>query len=1413
VNTPLALHFIATTEVTNSSLSAPAGVTLDFAVATLLQNVNLMATGGGAILFPVATAYTGYDYGDTTIQASGAGSRIDLSHLETFEGGGEFVDGRGYWYYYTTVVTALDGGRVDLSGAFSHRNSITVEGANSALGVAGITRLGDTTLAVNTPLALHFIATTEVTNSSLSAPAGVTLDFAVATTLQNVNLMATGGGAILFPVATAYTGYDYGDTTIQASGAGSRIDLSHLETFEGGGEFVDGRGYWYYYTTVVTALDGGRVDLSGAFSHRNSITVEGANSALGVAGITRLGDTTLAVNTPLALHFIATTEVTNSSLSAPAGVTLDFAVATTLQNVNLMATGGGAILFPVATAYTGYDYGDTTIQASGAGSRIDLSHLETFEGGGEFVDGRGYWYYYTTVVTALDGGRVDLSGAFSHRNSITVEGANSALGVAGITRLGDTTLAVNTPLALHFIATTEVTNSSLSAPAGVTLDFAVATTLQNVNLMATGGGAILFPVATAYTGYDYGDTTIQASGAGSRIDLSHLETFEGGGEFVDGRGYWYYYTTVVTALDGGRVDLSGAFSHRNSITVEGANSALGVAGITRLGDTTLAVNTPLALHFIATTEVTNSSLSAPAGVTLDFAVATTLQNVNLMATGGGAILFPVATAYTGYDYGDTTIQASGAGSRIDLSHLETFEGGGEFVDGRGYWYYYTTVVTALDGGRVDLSGAFSHRNSITVEGANSALGVAGITRLGDTTLAVNTPLALHFIATTEVTNSSLSAPAGVTLDFAVATTLQNVNLMATGGGAILFPVATAYTGYDYGDTTIQASGAGSRIDLSHLETFEGGGEFVDGRGYWYYYTTVVTALDGGRVDLSGAFSHRNSITVEGANSALGVAGITQLGDTTLAVNTPLALRFIAATEVTNSSLSAPAGVTLDFAVATTLQNVNLMATGGGKILFPVATSFQSASTGNVLQASGAESKVDLSSLNHFSGGSSGATQLEALAGGHIALSGDVEGATVWNLDGTGGTFDVSGVTSLADATVTVTNGAVLDFSVASVVARASFSATGGGQILFPVATAYTGYDYGDTTIQASGGGSRIDLSHLATFEGGGEYDGGFFGGGWHYYTTVVNALDGGRVDLSGAFSHRNSITVEGANSALGVERITQLGDTTLAVNTPLALHFIATTEVTNSSLSASAGVTLDFAATTTLQNVNLMATGGGTMLFPVATAYTGYDYGDTTIQASGGSRIDLSHLATFEGGGEYDGGFFGGGWHYYTTVVNALDGGRVDLSGAFSHRNSITVEGANSMLGVAGVSSISDTAFTASNGAIWTFPVGWHVTWGSGNTLTTTGTGSQFINRSSLNISGAWLAIDTSNLINEGVLNSQTDGVFDFNGSFRVDQLGILTGVTGGSFTISGDLLGDTRNADQYAPQAMVLFDGSGNSR
>ncbi|MBK7955889.1 MAG: LEPR-XLL domain-containing protein [Candidatus Accumulibacter sp.] len=285
----------------------------------------------------------------------------------------------------------------------------------------------------------------------------------------------------------------------------------------------------------------------------------------------------------------------------------------------------------------------------------------------------------------------------------------------------------------------------------------------------------------------------------------------------------------------------------------------------------------------------------------------------------------------------------------------------------------------------------------------------------------------------------------------------------------------------------------------------------------------------GSIQLLGATAQLNlSGTVDVTGEISATAGTLNLSNATVTVD------------------GSSAQVTADSAA--TLDSVSLYAANGGLLSLLGASTFTSGSSGNTIQASGAASKIELSGLSSLVGGSSGATQITALSDGEVTLSGDVQGYTAWTLDETGGTINASGVTSLFDAAVNVSGGAVLTFSTATTLSRDTFTALAGGEILFPVATSYTGYNYGDTAIEASGAGSWIDLSSLATFYGGGEYSDSH--GYGHYYTTYVNALAGGKGDLAGAVSHRNVITVDGAESVLGVAGITKLGGTVLTINTP-----------------------------------------------------------------------------------------------------------------------------------------------------------------------------------------------------------------------------------------------------------------------
>ena len=381
------------------------------------------------------------------------------------------------------------------------------------------------------------------------------------------------------------------------------------------------------------------------------------------------------------------------------------------------------------------------------------------------------------------------------------------------------------------------------------------------------------------------------------------------------------------------------------------------------------------------------------------------------------------------------------------------------------------------------------------------------------------------------------------------------------------------------------------------------------------------------------------------------------------------------------------------------------------------------------------------------------------------------GTAQLNLSGaindTGEISATTGILSLSNATLTA------DGSNSRVTANGSATlnsvnlyATNGGIVSLLGATTFTSNYYGNT-LQASGAGSKIDLSALTSFTGS------------TYNSTQIKALSGGEVDLAGEFSGNTTWTLDGTGGVLNASAVTKLSDATLNV---------------------SGGQTLLLGGATALTNVNLNATSGGAILFPVATTFTS-NYYSNTLQASGaGSKIDLSALTSFTGS------------TYNSTQIKALSGGEVDLAGDIHNNNTITIDGAESVLNITAVTKFSATTITASNGYVLRLPATNHIQWGAGNTLSTSGTGSKIINGGLISANGVTLTVAANDFTNIGTLEASNGGTLDINGPVAINGSGRLAGTASGTLTISGSLLGDTHNADLYAPQATLRFDGAGTA-
>jgi len=380
--------------------------------------------------------------------------------------------------------------------------------------------------------------------------------------------------------------------------------------------------------------------------------------------------------------------------------------------------------------------------------------------------------------------------------------------------------------------------------------------------------------------------------------------------------------------------------------------------------------------------------------------------------------------------------------------------------------------------------------------------------------------------------------------------------------------------------------------------------------------------------------------------------------------------------------------------------------------------------------------------------------------------------------GVGTTFSATGQVTVADATLNAQAGATVLFPTLTTLLRMNLSADVGGKLLFPAAKIYSGdsdaippptHNY---AIQASGVGSQIDLSSLANLTGTFGID--IYGNRVSSRQVSITASSGGEVDLAGAITGYTSLSLTDATSVLNVDGVTSAKDTDIRV---------------------SEGAMLNFKSLTTLTNVFLDALSGGKLLFPAVRTLLNDSYNGSYITASGtSSKIDMSNLKQMTG---IDIGLVGS--PFYNLRVNAEENGEVDLGGAIMRTD--LYSGSGSGLNLAAVTNINNAFVRYDEFDPFVVPTNWNLTMGDGVYLNGY---PNLINKSTLRSVGGTLRIG-SPFVNQGVLDVGTGGTI-LAVNLQVDDPGILKGVPSGNLTVSGDLLGSTRNNQLFAPLNTVTF-------
>ena len=260
----------------------------------------------------------------------------------------------------------------------------------------------------------------------------------------------------------------------------------------------------------------------------------------------------------------------------------------------------------------------------------------------------------------------------------------------------------------------------------------------------------------------------------------------------------------------------------------------------------------------------------------------------------------------------------------------------------------------------------------------------------------------------------------------------------------------------------------------------------------------------------------------------------------------------------------------------------------------------------------------------------------------------------------------------------------------------------------------------------------------------------------------------------------------------------------------IALAQLATFTVGTFALS---GGTASLSGLTDADGSSFVVSAGSTLTLGALASYAGGVNYTSTFQATGaGSVLALPKLASVTADT---------GQYYSLFQVQALAGGNVQIPALTTISGgpvALESDGAGSKLDVPALTSFqghigqgSPSRLQVSNGGMVRDPdlarlgsVG----------LVGDATGTFTLSASlGLSISGGTSTFQIGTLADQGNLGVQAGATLNIEGGFSLNGSGILTTAPGSTIEVSGNLLGTTKNADDFQPQGTVAFDsGTGTT-
>ena len=807
------LSLPALTYFHDSDLTLTPGRTLSLGPINNIDYSRIAVSGGVSLSFPNVTSYRmdwqDYRANRTALSADGVGSLIDLSNVATFNGAAY-----GSYNPYNYIVNASNSGTINLSG-------VTVIYGTGDSDWLKFQLVNNGAIPLDNLQSINGRTWFDIQNASLSLPLlqnAISAQFVIGT-----------AGSLSIPNLKAMNGPD---CKLSIAAAGQTLSAPSLLQFNGG-------------------------------------TLAASNaSTLSLPLVTLVNATTLSVESGSTLSMPNLVTLTDSTLSLIPGRNIITGPISNLDYSRVSVSNGATIAFPNVTSYR-MDWQDlrsdaTALSADGAGSQIDLSHVLTFNGGAY-----GSYNPYNYRVIASNSGTVDLSGVTAMTGTADSDWLAFSLSNNGVIKL-DSLLSVskntwfnmqNASLALPSLNSTANTQfileagGSLSLPnlssmsgAGTALYLNAANTLSipclvqfsNGLISLSNGSTLSVPALVTLSDSDLSLSPGRTLNLGpvSNIDYSRIAVSGG-------------VSLALPNVTSYRMDWQDYRANRTALSADGVGSLLDLSHVSTLNGAAYGSYNPYSYIINASNSgtVDLSGLTAITGSTdadwLKFAVSNSgLIKLDNLTSVTNRTWFDVLNASLDLPNLNSTTQTQlvlNAGSSISAPKLSSMTGAG-------------TAITLANGISLSLPSLNQFANGAITLGSGSNLSLPILTLFSD---------------------SDLSLSPGRTLALGPISNLDYSRIAVSGGVVLSFPLVTSYRmdwqDYRAARTALSADGAGSKIDLSKVSTFNG-----TAYGSYNEYSYIVSASNSGVVDLSAVTAASGAVDSDWLKFAASSGGTIKL---------------------------------------------------------------------------------------------------------------------------------------------------------------------------------------------------------------------------------------------------------------------------------------------------------------------------------------------------------------------------------------------------------------------------------------------------------------------------------------------------------------------------------------------------------